>query len=69
MAQSITKEHEETQTEPILTCKECFCWLPGKKGYKCILSGKRRLGAMTACQFVDSRRMIVSLAAMEAANK
>ncbi len=45
--------------EPILTCKECFCWLPVKKGYKCVVSGKKRLGTMFACQFVESRRALL----------
>lgn len=58
---TLVKEKSTELGESVLTCKECFCWLPGKKGYRCILSGKTRLGAMTACQFVKSRRALVGL--------
>lgn len=56
MAQEETQEAVVVVEEKSMTCKECFCWLPTKKGYICALSGRKRLGAMTVCQFVESRR-------------
>lgn len=59
MASAVRATDKQAKCES-LTCKECFEWLPGKKGYKCDLSGKRRLGSMHVCQFVNSRRVKVS---------
>jgi len=62
MEQEAMKVSAEIAKAQLMVCKECFSWLPSKKGYKCILSGKKKLGSMTTCQFVDSRRAFVEKA-------
>lgn len=46
-----TKEQTPVKEE---TCGGCWHLVPGKKGRKCELTGKKRPGCMFACQYFDN---------------